>query len=136
MHLLGLNWQLQPADGHTFNNGVRTGLPGNDDVATVPSGGKGEVTAAACLLRSQEKSRLLPAASGFLIQVLEGMQKRKERKEGRGNKKMTAFHRCPCLKAVCCSCLLAVFGWSHLDLAERLLQAVCIPMQSTATDLM
>ncbi|XP_059126341.1 teneurin-2 isoform X6 [Peromyscus eremicus] len=43
MHLLGLNWQLQPADGHTFNNGVRTGLPGNDDVVTVPSGGKGEV---------------------------------------------------------------------------------------------
>ncbi|XP_015860627.1 teneurin-2 isoform X6 [Peromyscus maniculatus bairdii] len=40
MHLLGLNWQLQPADGHTFNNGVRTGLPGNDDVVTVPSGGK------------------------------------------------------------------------------------------------
>ncbi|XP_060219840.1 teneurin-2 isoform X9 [Meriones unguiculatus] len=40
MHLLGLNWQLQPADGHTFNNGVRTGLPGNDDVATMPSGGK------------------------------------------------------------------------------------------------
>uniref|UniRef100_A0A8C4M036 Teneurin-2 n=1 Tax=Equus asinus asinus TaxID=83772 RepID=A0A8C4M036_EQUAS len=24
MHLLGLNWQLQPADGHTFNNGIRT----------------------------------------------------------------------------------------------------------------
>ncbi|KAK2499736.1 hypothetical protein MC885_011472 [Smutsia gigantea] len=41
MHLLGLNWQLQPADGHTFNNGMRTGLPGNDDVATMPSGGKG-----------------------------------------------------------------------------------------------
>ncbi|XP_036168553.1 teneurin-2 isoform X3 [Myotis myotis] len=41
MHLLGLNWQLQPADGHTFNNGIRTGLPGNDDVATMPSGGKG-----------------------------------------------------------------------------------------------
>ncbi|XP_063562997.1 teneurin-2 isoform X19 [Gorilla gorilla gorilla] len=40
MHLLGLNWQLQPADGHTFNNGIRTGLPGNDDVATMPSGGK------------------------------------------------------------------------------------------------
>ncbi|XP_073913834.1 teneurin-2 isoform X12 [Castor canadensis] len=40
MHLLGLNWQLQPADGHTFNNGIRTGLPGSDDVATVPSGGK------------------------------------------------------------------------------------------------
>ncbi|XP_069339972.1 teneurin-2 isoform X6 [Eulemur rufifrons] len=43
MHLLGLNWQLQPADGHTFNNGIRTGLPGNDDVATMPSGGKGEL---------------------------------------------------------------------------------------------
>ncbi|XP_045432956.1 teneurin-2 isoform X4 [Pipistrellus kuhlii] len=41
MHLLGLNWQLQPADGHTFNNGIRTGLPGSDDVATMPSGGKG-----------------------------------------------------------------------------------------------
>ncbi|KAM9105144.1 teneurin-2 isoform 1-T2 [Megaptera novaeangliae] len=40
MHLLGLNWQLQPADGHTFNNGIRTGLPGNDDVTTAPSGGK------------------------------------------------------------------------------------------------
>ncbi|XP_016069491.1 PREDICTED: teneurin-2 [Miniopterus natalensis] len=40
MHLLGLNWQLQPADGHTFNNGIRTGLPGTDDVATMPSGGK------------------------------------------------------------------------------------------------
>ncbi|KAM5213834.1 teneurin-2 isoform 6-T10 [Hipposideros larvatus] len=40
MHLLGLNWQLQPADGHTFNNGIRTGLPGSDDVATMPSGGK------------------------------------------------------------------------------------------------
>ncbi|XP_044517643.1 teneurin-2 isoform X6 [Gracilinanus agilis] len=43
MHLLGLNWQLQPADGHTFNNGIRTGLPGNDDVVTLPSGGKGEL---------------------------------------------------------------------------------------------
>ncbi|XP_064422810.1 teneurin-2 isoform X2 [Latimeria chalumnae] len=41
MHLLGLNWQLQPADGHTFNNGLRTGLPGSSDVATMPSGGKG-----------------------------------------------------------------------------------------------
>uniref|UniRef100_A0A670JBG2 Teneurin-2 n=1 Tax=Podarcis muralis TaxID=64176 RepID=A0A670JBG2_PODMU len=41
MHMLGLNWQLQPADGHTFNNGIRTGLPGSDDVATMPSGGKG-----------------------------------------------------------------------------------------------
>ncbi|XP_063784292.1 teneurin-2 isoform X2 [Pseudophryne corroboree] len=41
MHLLGLNWQLQPADGHTFNNGIRTG---SDDVATMPSGGKGPWT--------------------------------------------------------------------------------------------
>ncbi|XP_029439692.1 teneurin-2 [Rhinatrema bivittatum] len=41
MHLLGLNWQLQPADGHTFNNGIRTGLPGSDDVVTMPSGGRG-----------------------------------------------------------------------------------------------
>ncbi|KAM4826765.1 LOW QUALITY PROTEIN: teneurin-2 [Thomomys bottae] len=40
MHLLGLNWQLQPADGHAFNNGIKTGLPGSDDVATAPSGGK------------------------------------------------------------------------------------------------
>ncbi|XP_077122093.1 teneurin-2-like isoform X1 [Ranitomeya variabilis] len=41
MHLLGLNWQLQPADGHTFNNGMRTS---SDDVATMPSGGKGPWT--------------------------------------------------------------------------------------------
>ncbi|XP_073507220.1 teneurin-2 isoform X7 [Phyllobates terribilis] len=41
MHLLGLNWQLQPADGHTFNNGIRTS---SDDVATMPSGGKGPWT--------------------------------------------------------------------------------------------
>eukprot|EP00075_Anas_platyrhynchos_P035238 XP_027324491.1 teneurin-2 isoform X12 [Anas platyrhynchos] len=41
MHLLGLNWQLQPADGHTFNNGMRPGLPGAEDAATMPSGGRG-----------------------------------------------------------------------------------------------
>lgn len=52
MHMLGLNWQLQPADGHTFNNGIRTGLPGSDDVATMPSGGKGEDTAASFALRN------------------------------------------------------------------------------------
>lgn len=76
MHLLGLNWQLQPADGHTFNNGIRTGLPGNDDVATMPSGGKGEVTAPAfALSRSQENSQLPPTGSGFLIPLLEGMHK-------------------------------------------------------------
>lgn len=63
MHLLGLNWQLQPADGHTFNNGIRTGLPGNDDVATMPSGGKGEVTAAACPLEVTGKFRA--PANGF-----------------------------------------------------------------------
>ncbi|KAI6077020.1 Teneurin-2 [Aix galericulata] len=47
MHLLGLNWQLQPADGHTFNNGMRPGLPGAEDAATMPSGGRGELAAAA-----------------------------------------------------------------------------------------
>lgn len=79
MHLLGLNWQLQPADGHTFNNGVRTGLPGNDDVATVPSGGKGEVTAAARPIEVTGKVKALPSCFRFffLIQVLEGMQKKK-----------------------------------------------------------
>ncbi|XP_066572908.1 teneurin-2 [Amia ocellicauda] len=41
MNLLGLNWQLQPAEGHVINNGLSTGLPGNSDVATVPSGGRG-----------------------------------------------------------------------------------------------
>ncbi|XP_012884111.1 PREDICTED: teneurin-2 isoform X3 [Dipodomys ordii] len=40
MHLLGLNWQLQPADAHAFNNGIRTSLPGSDDAATAASGGK------------------------------------------------------------------------------------------------
>uniref|UniRef100_A0A8C4M685 Teneurin-2 n=1 Tax=Equus asinus asinus TaxID=83772 RepID=A0A8C4M685_EQUAS len=64
MHLLGLNWQLQPADGHTFNNGIRTGLPGNDDVATMPSGGKGEVTAAACPLEVTGKFRALATEVG------------------------------------------------------------------------
>ncbi|XP_069052190.1 teneurin-2 isoform X2 [Lepisosteus oculatus] len=44
MNLLGLNWQLQPADGHVINNGLSTGLPGNSDVATVPSGGRGPWT--------------------------------------------------------------------------------------------
>ncbi|KAG7464755.1 hypothetical protein MATL_G00168990 [Megalops atlanticus] len=44
MNLLGLNWQLQPADGHMINNGLSTGLPGNSDVATVPSGGRGPWT--------------------------------------------------------------------------------------------
>uniref|UniRef100_A0A6Q2XEX9 Teneurin-2 n=1 Tax=Esox lucius TaxID=8010 RepID=A0A6Q2XEX9_ESOLU len=39
LNLLGLNWQLKPADGHLINNGLSTGLPGNGDVATVPSGG-------------------------------------------------------------------------------------------------
>lgn len=94
MHLLGLNWQLQPADGHTFNNGIRTGLPGSDDVATMPSGGKGEVTVAACPLEVTGKVRAPPPpGSGFLIQILEGMQK----KEKRGGKR-TALSRCPCSK--------------------------------------
>uniref|UniRef100_A0AAZ3S2E3 Teneurin-2 n=1 Tax=Oncorhynchus tshawytscha TaxID=74940 RepID=A0AAZ3S2E3_ONCTS len=41
LNLLGLNWQLKPADGHLINNGLSTGLPGRSDVATVPSGGRG-----------------------------------------------------------------------------------------------
>ncbi|XP_064207985.1 teneurin-2-like isoform X3 [Anguilla rostrata] len=41
MNLLGLNWQLKPATGHVISNGLSTGLPGNSDVATVPSGGRG-----------------------------------------------------------------------------------------------
>lgn len=46
------------------------------------------------LLRSQEKSELPPPpGSGFLIQILEGMQK----KEKRGGKR-TALSRCPCSK--------------------------------------
>lgn len=115
MHLLGLNWQLQPADGHTFNNGIRTGLPGNDDVATMPSGGKGEVTAAAFApSRSPENAALSPAGSGFLIQILGGMQKRKRKKGGRRLSKV------PPLEAVCCSCLLALFGRSP-ELARCLL---------------
>lgn len=94
MHLLGLNWQLQPADGHTFNNGIRTGLPGSDDVATMPSGGKGEVTVAACPLEVTGKVRAPPPpGSGFLIQILEGVHK----KEKRGGKR-TALSRCPCSK--------------------------------------
>ncbi|XP_067852200.1 teneurin-2 [Heptranchias perlo] len=41
MHLLGLNWQLQPAEGQMFKNGVRTGGP--SDVTIAPSGGRGTV---------------------------------------------------------------------------------------------
>ncbi|KAM9312735.1 teneurin-2 isoform 3-T3 [Gastrophryne carolinensis] len=41
MHLLGLNWHLQPADEHTFNNGIKSS---NGDVATMPTGGKGTWT--------------------------------------------------------------------------------------------
>uniref|UniRef100_A0A674BQX6 Teneurin-2 n=1 Tax=Salmo trutta TaxID=8032 RepID=A0A674BQX6_SALTR len=35
LNLLGLNWQLKPADGHLINNGLSTELPGISDVATV-----------------------------------------------------------------------------------------------------
>ncbi|KAL4631291.1 teneurin-2-like isoform X5 [Arapaima gigas] len=44
MNLLGLNWQLQPADGHIINNGLSTGLQGSSDVATVSSGSRGPWT--------------------------------------------------------------------------------------------
>lgn len=83
MHLLGLNWQLQPADGHTFNNGIRTGLPGNDDVATMPSGGKGEVTAAACSLELPGKCSSLASWFRFFNPNL-GRYAKRERKKGRG----------------------------------------------------
>lgn len=79
MHLLGLNWQLQPADGHTFNNGIRTGLPGNDDVATMPSGGKGEVTAAACPLEVTGKFRALASWFRFSNPNLGKYAKRKRK---------------------------------------------------------
>ena len=107
MHLLGLNWQLQPADGHTFNNGIRTGLPGSDDVATMPSGGKGEVTVAACPLEVTGKVRApLPPGSGFLIQILEGMQKRRK-----GEEKELPFSCAPVP-----SCLLSLSGsWAWLE---------------------
>lgn len=83
MHLLGLNWQLQPADGHTFNNGMRTGLPGTDDVATLPSGGKGEVTAAARPL--EVAGTLRAAASWFKLSNPNlGRCAKRERKKGGG----------------------------------------------------
>ena len=107
MHLLGLNWQLQPADGHTFNNGIRTGLPGSDDVATMPSGGKGEVTVAACPLEVTGKVRAPPPpGSGFLIQILEGMQKRRK-----GEEKELPFPGAPVP-----SCLLSLsVSWVWLE---------------------
>jgi len=43
MHLLGLNWQLQPADGHTFSNGLRPGAAGAEDGAAAPPAGRGEL---------------------------------------------------------------------------------------------
>ncbi|CAB1316842.1 unnamed protein product, partial [Coregonus sp. 'balchen'] len=41
LNMLGLNWQLKPADGHLINNGLSTEVPGRSDVATAPSGGRG-----------------------------------------------------------------------------------------------
>ncbi|XP_068014526.1 teneurin-2 isoform X14 [Melanerpes formicivorus] len=38
MHLLGLNWQLRPADGHTFSNGLRPALPAQDGPPATPGG--------------------------------------------------------------------------------------------------
>lgn len=97
MHLLGLNWQLQPADGHTFNNGIRTGLPGNDDVATMPSGGKGEVTAAACPLEVTGKFRAPANGFRFSNPNLGRYAKRKRNGGGGGARdKMVPF--CPCSK--------------------------------------
>ncbi|XP_016323114.1 teneurin-2 isoform X4 [Sinocyclocheilus anshuiensis] len=41
LNLLGLNWQLKPTEGHLVNTGLSMSIPGIDDVATVPSGGRG-----------------------------------------------------------------------------------------------
>lgn len=60
------------------------------------------------LLRSRGNSELLPMGSGFLIQILEGMRKEKETGGGGGEGQNGPF--LPLFKAVCCSCLLAVFG--------------------------
>uniref|UniRef100_A0A671NNJ9 Teneurin-2 n=1 Tax=Sinocyclocheilus anshuiensis TaxID=1608454 RepID=A0A671NNJ9_9TELE len=42
LNLLGLNWQLKPTEGHLVNTGLSMSIPGIDDVATVPSGGRGK----------------------------------------------------------------------------------------------
>lgn len=104
MHLLGLNWQLQPADGHTFNNGIRTGLPGNDDVTTAPSGGKGEVTAAARPLEATGKFRALATWFRFFNPNLVRYAKGKKR----GGKKALHFLGNPvqsCLLFLSVSCV-------------------------------
>ncbi|KAM4764069.1 teneurin-2 isoform 2-T3 [Cyanocitta cristata] len=41
MHLLGLNWQLQPAEAPTFNNGLRPARPPADDGPPAPPAGRG-----------------------------------------------------------------------------------------------
>lgn len=128
MHLLGLNWQLQPADGHTFNNGIRTGLPGNDDVATMPSGGKGEVTAAACPLEVTGKFRALASWFRFSNPNLGRYAKRKRK----GGQKSLPFIGAPvksCLLFLSVSCV-----WlDHLELAWCLVRTMCIPMLSAVT---
>ena len=107
MHLLGLNWQLQPADGHTFNNGIRTGLPGSDDVATMPSGGKGEVTAAACPLEVTGKFRA-PANRFRFSNPNLGRYTKRKRNWGWGGAKPLPFVGAPvksCLLFLSVSCV-------------------------------
>ncbi|XP_062309102.1 teneurin-2 isoform X2 [Osmerus eperlanus] len=41
LNVLGLTWKLRPADSHLVTTALSTGLPGNNDVATVPSTGRG-----------------------------------------------------------------------------------------------
>ncbi|KAM6986662.1 teneurin-2 [Aplochiton taeniatus] len=41
LNLLGLTWRLRPVDNHLVTTAISTGLPGRDDVATVPSAGRG-----------------------------------------------------------------------------------------------
>lgn len=128
MHLLGLNWQLQPADGHTFNNGMRTGLPGTDDVATLPSGGKGEVTAAAHPLEITGPLRAPASWFRFSNPNLGRYAKRERKKGGRGPSPFRGAPIKSCLLFLSVSCV-----WLQSpELARCPLITVCIPMLSAA----
>ena len=42
INLLGLTWQLKSSDATLSNNGLGSGMAVNSEVATLPSGGRGE----------------------------------------------------------------------------------------------
>lgn len=78
-------------------------------MATMPSGGKGEVTAAAGPLEVTGTLR-----APWLIQIWEDMQNERKGEEEEGEEGASPSE-VPLFRAVCCSCLLAVFGcrrWS------------------------